>query len=151
FPGMVLPITLGRPKSVAAAQQAVRDQRQVGILLQRAAEVEDPTALDMHRMGTLANIVRYITTPDGAHHLICQGEQRFQIVEFLSGWPFMVARILRIPEPGAPSSEVEARFVHLKGQASEAVQLLPQAPAELLAAIREINAPSPLADLVATY
>jgi hypothetical protein len=52
FPGLVLPITLGRPKSIGAAQQAVRDQRQVGILLQRAAEVEDPTAIDMHRMGT---------------------------------------------------------------------------------------------------
>ena len=91
FPGMVLPITLGRPKSIMAAQQAVRDQRQVGILLQRAAEVEDPTEIDMHRVGTLANIVRYITTPDGAHHLVCQGEQRFQIVEYLTGWPFLVA------------------------------------------------------------
>src|SRR5208282_4638118 len=72
FPGLVLPITLGRPKSIAAAQQAVRDQRQVGILLQRDAEVADPTPIDMHRMGTLANIVRYVTGPDGSHHLICQ-------------------------------------------------------------------------------
>src|SRR3984885_3982493 len=82
FPGMVLPVALGRQKSVAAAQQAVRDQRQVGILLQRDAEVAGPTAIDMHRMGTVANIVRYITAPDGAHHLVCQGEQRFQIVEY---------------------------------------------------------------------
>ena len=71
FPGLVLPITLGRPKSIGAAQQAVRDQRQVGILLQRAADVNDPTAIDMHRMGTVANVVRYVTTPDGAHHLVC--------------------------------------------------------------------------------
>ena len=99
FPGLVLPITLGRPKSIAAAQQAVRDQRQVGILLQRDAEVAEPTANDMHRMGTVANIVRYITAPDGSHHLVCQGEQRFQIVEYLSGWPFLVARVLQIPEP----------------------------------------------------
>ena len=68
FPGLVLPITLGRPKSVAAAQQAVRDQRQIGILLQRAADVNDPTGIDMHRMGTVANIVRYITAPDGTNH-----------------------------------------------------------------------------------
>src|SRR5271169_288998 len=81
FPGLVLPITLGRPKSIAAAQQAVRDQRQVGILLQRDAEVADPTQIDMHSMGTLANIVRYITAPDGTHHLVCQGEQRFQVTE----------------------------------------------------------------------
>ena len=151
FPGIALPIAIGRERSAAAAQQAVRQQRPIGILMQRNPEVEDPLPIDLHRMGAVANIARYITAPDGSHHLICQGEQRFQIVEFLTGWPFIVARVLRIPEPDAPSSEVEARFVHLKGQAIEAVQLLPQAPPELLAAIREINAPSALADLVATY
>jgi ATP-dependent Lon protease len=151
FPGLVLPITLGRPKSIAAAQQAVRDQRQVGILLQRAAEVEDPTAIDMHRMGTLANVVRYITTPDGSHHLVCQGEQRFQIVEYLSGWPFLVARVLRITEPETRAPEIEARFVNLKAQALEAVQLLPQAPADLLAAIQSIETAPALADLAAAY
>jgi len=151
FPGLVLPITLGRPKSVAAAQQAVRDQRQVGILLQRDPEVADPTPIDMHRMGTLANIVRYITAPDGSHHLVCQGEQRFQIVKYLSGWPFFVARVLQIPEPDVRTPEVEARFVNLKAQTLEAVQLLPQAPAELLAAIQSIETPSALADLAIAY
>jgi len=151
FPGLVLPITLGRPKSIAAAQQAVRDQRQVGILLQRVSDVEDPTAIDMHRMGALANIVRYITAPDGTHHLVCQGERRFQIVEYLSGWPFMVARVLRIPEAETRAPEIEARFVNLKAQAVEAIQLLPQVPADLLAAIQSIEAPAALADLAAAY
>src|SRR5246127_3063314 len=151
FPGLVLPITLGRPKSIAAAQQAVRDQRQVGILLQRDADVSEPTPLDMHRMGSLANIVRYITGPDGSHHLVCQGEQRFQVVEYLNGWPFFVARVLQIPEPEATSSEVEARFVNLKAQTLEAIQLLPQAPPELLAAIQSIEGPSALADLAVAY
>jgi len=151
FPGLVLPITLGRPKSVAAAQQAVRDQRQVGILLQRAADVDDPTGIDMHRMGTVANIVRYITAPDGTNHLVCQGEARFQIVEYLSGWPFLVARVLRIPEPDAKTSEIEARFVNLKAQAVEAIQLLPQVPQDLLAAIQSIETPSALADLTTAY
>src|ERR1700677_2822689 len=147
FPGVVLPIALGRAKSVAAAQQAVREQRQVGILLQRAAEVDDPTGIDMHRMGTLANIVRYITAPDGTHHLVCQGERRFSIVEYLGGWPFLVARVLQIPEPEARTSEIEARFVNLKAQAIEAVQLLPQVPGELLAAIQSIDEPPALTDL----
>jgi ATP-dependent Lon protease len=151
FPGLVLPITVGRPKSIAAAQQAVRDQRQVGILLQRAADIEDPTAIDMHRMGTLANVVRYITTPDGSHHLVCQGEQRFQISEYLSGWPFLVARVLRIAEPETRAPEIEARFVNLKAQAVEAVSLLPQAPADLVAAIQSIEAAPALADLAAAY
>jgi ATP-dependent Lon protease len=151
FPGLVLPITLGRSKSIAAAQQAVRDQRQVGILLQRDAEVAEPAPLDMHRMGTLANIVRYITAPDGSHHLVCQGEQRFQVVEYLNGWPFFIARVLQIPEPEANSSEVEARFVNLKAQTLEAIQLLPQAPPDLLAAIQSIEGPSALADLAVAY
>ena len=81
----------------------------------------------MHRMGTVANVVRYITGQDGANHLICQGEQRFQVLEFLSGWPFMVARVLRIPEPTTRTPEIEARFLHLRGQALESVELLPQA------------------------
>jgi ATP-dependent Lon protease len=151
FPGLVLPITLGRPKSIAAAQQAVRDQRQVGILLQRTADIDDTTPIDMHRMGTVANIVRYITAPDGTHHLVCQGEQRFQISEYLSGWPFLVARVLQIPEPDLRSSEIEARFVNLKSQAVEAIQLLPQVPTDLLAAVQSIETPSALADLAITY
>jgi ATP-dependent Lon protease len=151
FPGMVLPFTVGRERSIAAAQQAVRDQRQVGILMQRAADVADPSPIDMHRMGTIANIVRYVTAPDGAHHLVCQGDQRFQVTEFLSGWPFFVARVLRIPEPEVRSDEIEARFLHLRGQAVEAVQLLPQAPPELLAAVQSVNSSGALADLVATF
>jgi len=151
FPGLVLPITIGRPRSVAAAQQAVREQRQVGVLMQRDSQDADPSPIDMHRLGTVANIVRYITAPDGGHHLVCQGDQRFQIVEFLSGWPFFVARVLRIPEPDTRSPEIEARFLHLKTQAIEALQLLPQAPQELLSAIQSITAPAALADLATAY
>src|SRR3984957_2575369 len=98
FPGLVLPITLGRQKSIAAAQQAGGGQGQVGIFFQRDAKVSEPAPLDMHRMGTLANIVRYVTGPDGSHHLICQGEQRFQVVEYLSGWPFFVPRVLPLQQ-----------------------------------------------------
>jgi len=151
FPGLVLPITLGRPKSIAAAQQAVREQRQVGILLQRSADVDDPTSIDMHRMGTVANIVRYITAPDGTNHIVCQGEQRFQIGEYLSGWPFLVARVVQIPEPGLRTPEIEARFVDLKAKTIEAIQLLPQVPGDLLAAVQSIEAPPALADLAIAY
>jgi ATP-dependent Lon protease len=151
FPGLMLPITLGRPKSIAAAQQAVRDQRQVGILMQRDSELADPTPIDMHRMGTIANIVRYITAPDGTHHLVCQGERRFQVAEYLNGWPFFVARVVQIPEPDTRTPEIEARFVNLRAQTVEALQLLPQAPAELVAAVQSVEAPAQLADLAIAY
>ena len=149
FPGMVAPITVGRPRSIAAAQQAVREQRQIGVLMQRDAEMAEPAAVDLHRFGTVANIVRYITAPDGSHHVVCQGQERFQILEFLSGWPFFVARVLRIPDVDARSTEIEARFVNLRSQALEAAQLLPQAPEELTAAISSIPSPGALADFTA--
>ena len=151
FPGTVLPITLGRPRSVLAAQRAVREQKPVGIVMQRSADVADPLPVDLHRMGTVANIVRYITAPDGTNHLICQGEQRFRVDDYLTGWPFFVARTERIAEPTPTSDEIEARFLHLKGQAIEAIQLLPQAPNELLATIQGVDSPGALADLVATF
>src|SRR5579875_3777184 len=151
FPGHVVPITIGRPGSIAAAQQALRDQRQIGIVMQRNPELAEPGPADMHRLGTVANIVRYVTGPDGANHLICQGEQRIQILEFLTGWPYFVARVLRIPEPDTRSPEIEARFVNLRAQTLEAIQLLPQAPPDLLAAIQSIEAPAVLADLATAY
>jgi len=151
FPGTVMPITVGRPRSIAAVQQAVREQRPIGILMQRDAEMADPTAIDLHRVGTVANIVRYVTAPDGTHHVVCQGEQRFQVSEFVGGWPFFVARTIRIPEPETRTSEIEARFLHLQSQAVEAVQLLPQVPEELVNAMRSATSPSALADLAAAY
>jgi ATP-dependent Lon protease len=151
FPGIVMPLSLGRAMSIAAAQRAVREQRPVGVLMQRDAATEAPGPVDMHRMGTVANIARYITAPDGGHHLICQGEQRFQVTEFLDGWPFLVARVIRIPEPEPSGPEIEARFVHLQNQALEAVELLPQAPPDLVMAIRSVTSPAQLSDLTASY
>lgn len=151
FPGHVVPITIGRPRSVAAAQQALRDQRQVGIVMQRSPEVAEPGPADIHRLGTAANIVRYVTGTDGTNHLICQGDQRFQILEFLPGLPFLAARVSRILEPEAHSPEIEARFLHLKTLATEALQLMPQAPEDLVAAIHAVTSPSALADLATAY
>jgi ATP-dependent Lon protease len=151
FPGTIFPITIGRPQSVAAAQAAVRAQRQVGILMQRDPEVDEPTPIDLHRVGTIANVVRYMTANDGSHHLVCQGERRFRIVDFLTGWPFLVARVAPIEEPETRTPEIEARFLNLQRQAVEALQLLPQTPQELLSAIQSMTAAGELADLVAAY
>src|SRR6202166_4684120 len=151
FPGVVFPITIGRPKSIAAAQQALREQRPVGILLQRNPEAEDPAPDDLYRICTVANIVRYITAPDETHHIICQGVQRARILDFLPGTPFPVPRVLHIPEPTTISPEIEARFLNLQRQAVEAIQLLPQSPPELLAAFQEVTSPAALADLATSY
>jgi ATP-dependent Lon protease len=151
FPGVVSPITVGRPKSVAAAQQALREQRPVGILLQRNPEANDPEPHDLHRICTVANIIRYLTAPDETHHIICQGIQRARILDFLPGTPFLAARVLHIPEPTTTSPEIEARFLNLQRQAIEAIQLLPQAPPELVALFESTTSPAALADLATSY
>jgi ATP-dependent Lon protease len=151
FPGVVIPITIGRPKSIAAAQQAVREQRPIGILLQRNAELAEPGPDDLYRVGTMANIVRYITGPDETNHLVCQGTQRVRVLDYLPGTPFPVARFLHIPEPTTSSPEIEARFLNLQRQAIEAAELLPQAPPELVAVLQSTTSPSTLADLATSY
>ena len=151
FPGVVAPITVARTKSIAAAQQALREQRPIGILLQRNPEAEDPTPDDLYRIGTVANIVRYITAPDETHHLICQGVQRARVLDFLPGTPFPAARVLHIPEPTTTSPEIEARFLNLQRLSIEAIQLLPQAPPELLTAFQSVTSPAALADLATSY
>jgi ATP-dependent Lon protease len=151
FPGMIAPITLGWPKAIAAAQQAVREQRQIGILLQRDAELNEPGLDDLHRVGTVANIVRYLTGPDDSHHIVCQGVQRIRVLDFLPGTPFPAARVLNIPEPTTSSPEIEARFLNLQRQAIEAAELLPQPAQELIAVLQGTTSPAALADLATSY
>lgn len=151
FPGAIAPIAIARPKSVAAAQQALREQRPVGIVLQRSPETEEPGPDDLYRVATIANIVRYITAPDGTHHIVCQGVQRARILDFLPGTPFPAARIQQIPEPTTSSPEIEARALNLQRQAIEAVELLPQAPPELVAMFQSTTAPGALADLATSF
>ncbi|PJG54275.1 endopeptidase La [Bradyrhizobium forestalis] len=151
FPGAIAPITIGRAKSIAAAQQALREQRPVGIVLQRSPETNDPGPDDLHRVATIANIVRYITAPDGTHHIVCQGVQRARILDFLPGTPFPAARFQQIPEPTTTSPEIEARALNLQRQAIEAIELLPQAPPELAAMFQGTSAPGALADLATSF
>lgn len=151
FPGAIAPIAIGRAKSIAAAQQALREQRPVGIVLQRSPEIEEPGPDDLYRVATIANIVRYITAPDGTHHIVCQGVQRARILDFLPGTPFPAARIQQIPEPTTNSPEIEARALNLQRQAIEAIELLPQAPPELVAMFQGTSAPGALADLATSF
>ncbi|MBB3772639.1 ATP-dependent Lon protease [Angulomicrobium tetraedrale] len=151
FPGVVMPVAVQRPASLAAVQQAIREGRPVGILMQRDPQQEEPASGDLHRMGVVANILRYVTAQDGTHHLVCQGEQRFRVEEFVKERPFVTARVTRVEEVEESTSEIEARFVHLQGQATEALELLPQVPGELVAAVRGAESPGALTDLVAAY
>src|SRR5580700_5842502 len=180
FPGVVLPIAIAGGPALAAAQEAVRTQRRVGLLLQidpktdagtetagvatpgvvtpgvaapgvATPETATPSPANLHRVGTAATIVRFITAPDGTHHLIAQGEERFTVLDYVSREPFLVARIETHKEPGVFDREVEARGLSLRERALEAVQLLPQAPGELVNAVRSIESIPMLADMVTSF
>jgi ATP-dependent Lon protease len=148
FPGVISPITVGRPMSVAAAQEAVRSEKKVGFLLQRSPNTNDVKPEDLYWVGAAGQVVRYITGGEGAHHLVVQGQSRFRVLEFLEGWPFLVARVQYVEEKEDPSPEIEARFLQLKAQAVEAIQLLPNAPEELSMVVQGVTSPGVLADMV---
>ncbi|WP_300332334.1 endopeptidase La [Accumulibacter sp.] len=150
FPGMILPLTIGRQPSIIAAQQAVKTDHPVGILMQHDADIEAPAPDDLSRVGTLANILRYVTLPDSTHVIVCQGLQRFAVREYVAEQPFLVARVERLDEAEASDSETEARVLQLRERALEVLQFLPQVSRELVEAVKSVSQPGPLADLVAS-
>src|SRR5262245_11048962 len=151
FPGMILPVTIGRETSVAAAQAAVKAERPIGLVLQRRPDIETPKREELHDVGTVAQIVRYITTPDGAHHVVAQGEGRFRVLELLEGYPFLVAKVERLPAGEEQGQAMEARLHQLRERAVEALQLLPQTPPELVQSVQSFTSAGQLADMIAGF
>ena len=151
FPGIVLPVGINREMTIAGAQEATRSQRKVGFLLQRDGDKDEVTPDDLYRFGTEASILRYVTAPDGGHHVVVQGERRFRVLDFQSGMPFLLARVEYIADAATRSSEIEALALNLKRLAIEAIELLPRAPGELANAVQAIESPSSLADMVASF
>ena len=151
FPQNVSPLVIGRKNSIAAVQQAVRSEKPIGLVMQRRDQDEDPGADALHVVGTLAEILRYLTAPDGSHHVVCQGLKRFRVQEFLPGYPFLVARIDLYEEPEVSSKDIEARVITLKQKALDVLMQTQQAPNELVNAIQSIASPTILADLIASY
>ncbi len=149
FPGAVTQVGLGREISIKAAEEAVSSGRKLGLLLQRDPEVEEPGPDDLYDVGTIVSVLRHVKARSGMHHLICQGEQRFRALDYVRNLPFLAARydIIRDVERKGPKTEALATV--LRQQAAEAIELIPQAPAELTQVLRGVETPSLLADLIA--
>jgi len=134
FPGIVVPLAVGRDRSRAAAQEAVRLQRPLGVLLQAQPDTENPKPDELHWVGTSADVLRYLTS-EGTHHAVVKGRQRFRVVQWLEGYPFMAARVQLIDEIGAGDAQVEGRARALRERAVEILTLLPQVPQEMVTAL----------------
>ena len=150
FPHVLMPITVGRVKSIAAVEHALQSAAPVGIVLQKDASVDDPGLDALCRIGTMANIVRHLSSADGLRHAVCQGVERFRIEELVEGYPFLAARVKRIDEPEQVSTQAEALALQLRERAVEILSLLPGVPAELAHALQATRAPSHLADITAS-
>ena len=148
FPGLVVPLGIGRERSRAAAQEAVRLQRPLGILLQKNPEQDDPGPDDLHWVGTTAAVLRYITA-DESHHAICKGLKRFRVLQFLEGYPFAVARVEPIEDAASDDPQVEGRARALRDRAGQIIQMLPQVPEELVTAFQALEGPGAMADFIA--
>ena len=137
FPGAMSPLSVGRASSVSAAQEAARSEQPICFLLQHDAGKNDVAPDDVHWVGTAGQVVRYVTAPDGAHHLIIQGQSRVRVLEFLDGWPFLVGRVATVDSSETMTPEIEARFLQLKERAAEAIQLLPNVNEEVAGAVHD--------------
>jgi ATP-dependent Lon protease len=151
LPGMVSPLALSREISISAAQEAVRADRKILVLAQRDPATERPGAGDLYEVGVLATIIRYVTAPDGSHHLVCQGESRVRVAEILRDTPFLAARVESLAESVSTGPEIEARVLVLKQRAVEALALLPNAPSEFSQLISAVDSGGQLADLIASF
>ncbi len=155
FPHVLTPMMVGRERSIAAVQRALAHSPAthtqgalVGVILQRRAEVEDPRLPDLYPIGTVAKIVRHGAGEQGGQQIICQGLQRFRILELLEGWPCLVARIERLSD-GEVNTQVEAAGLALRQRAVALLELLPSVPAEVLHVLQATRSPLQLGNVVA--
>src|SRR5215510_9347418 len=151
FPGVVLPITVGRDKSIKAVNDAYKTDKLIGVVAQKDSGVEDPAITDIENIGTVARIVKLIKMPDGGTTVIIQGRNRFKIQKIVSDNPYFKAKIEIIKEEESPKDEDFAAYVsNIKETASEIIQLSPNIPAEASIILRNIENPSFLIHFVSS-
>jgi len=143
FPGVVLPITVGRDKSIKAVNDAYKGDKLVGVVAQKDSNVEDPTVTDLEDIGTIARIVKLIKMPDGGTTVIIQGKRRFKVGTILSEDPYFKALIELLEEEEAPKDQnFEAYVSNIKDLATQIIQLSPNMPSEAGIILKNIENPS---------
>jgi len=150
FPGGVLPLAVGRQKTIALIKDAVRDDQVIGVVTQRRAEEEDPGAADLYSMGTVARIVKLLKMGEDNYSLVVQGLARFRVLDLVQEAPYLKARIEAVEDKtSAENVEVEALGINLKKLAREVIELMPELPAAATELVESITHPGHLADLIA--
>ena len=143
FPGVVLPITVGRDKSIKAVQDAYKADKLIAVLAQKSVDVEDPTAGDLVQIGTVARILKLIKMPDGGTTVIMQGKRRFALQNMLATEPYFKAVVEYLPEGEIPDTDNFRAYVgSIKELAAQITQLSPNIPSEAAMILKSIENPS---------
>ncbi|HEU4384571.1 MAG TPA: endopeptidase La [Anaeromyxobacteraceae bacterium] len=150
FPGGVLPLAVGRQKTIALIKDAVRDEQVIGVVTQRRAEEEDPGAADLYTVGTVARIVKLLKMGEDNYSLVVQGLARVRVLDLVQESPYLKARIEAVEDKTPVDDvEVEALAINLKKLAREVIELMPELPAAATELVDSITHPGHLADLIA--
>jgi ATP-dependent Lon protease len=143
FPGVVIPITVGRQKSIKLVKKAYQGNRIIGVVAQKNSQAEEPTVEELYRTGTVARIIKMLVLPDGNTTIIIQGKNRFNVTEFVQEEPYLTARVELQVEPLAHSGkEAKALVQTLKDSAFKILKLNPEIPQEAHVALDNIKSMS---------
>ena len=152
FPGVVIPITVGRQKSIKLVKKAYQGNRIIGVIAQKNSQAEEPTVDDLYRTGTVARIIKMLVLPDGNTTIIIQGKNRFSISEFVQEDPYLTAKIQLLSEPvlNINGKEAKALVQSLKDAALKILKLNPEIPQEAQVALDNISSMSFLIHFLAS-
>lgn len=152
FPGVVMPITVGRDKSIRLIKENYKAERRIGVVAQRDGNIEDPEFSDLYPTGTIAQIMRILQMPDGSTTVIIQGKQRFSILEPIATEPYHRARVSAYTEelPPLDDQKTLALFATIKELAIQIAQKSPNTPSEAAFALQNIESPVFLINFIAS-
>jgi ATP-dependent Lon protease len=152
FPGVVIPITVGRDKSIKLIQEANKGNKIIGVVSQKNQEEESPEFDDLNKIGTVAQIVRLLKMPDGSSTVIIQGKRRFEIIQPLQTDPYMTAsvRIFKEKRIDATDKELDIMFKSIKDLALQIIRDSPNIPSEAQFAIGNIDSPTFLVNFISS-
>ena len=151
YPHMVIPLFVGREKSIKALEAAMENDKQIFLGAQKSASQDDPSADDIYSIGTLSTILQLLKLPDGTIKVLVEGVERAEIDHFIDGAPFFKATVGVIPSVGLPEREGEVLVRSVLGQFDQYVKLNNKVPPEILSSLSTIDEPGRLADTIAAH
>ena len=151
FPHMIVPLFVGREKSVRALEEVMNEEKQILLLTQKNAAEDDPTAEGLHGIGTLATVLQLLKLPDQTVRVLVEGKARAKVTGFTARSDFFQATVEKIPEEAAGPQESEALMRTVKANFEQYIKLNKKVPSETLAAVAQIEDPAKLADTVASH